>query len=59
MVDFTLRGVWLADVPLDVNDTSREGEWVLALDVSDDWLDEHEIVEEGKGYREWCIPAES
>lgn len=54
----TLTGVFIADQPLDVNEGCK-GEDVIAIDLPEDLdLDEFEIVEELKGYREWCVPAE-
>ncbi len=52
----TLRGVWLADSPVDVNE-GAVGDKVLAVNLSIP-LAEYEIVEEGKPYREWCVPAD-
>ena len=59
---YTLRGVWLSDSPLDPVDVGGVGEEEellrvrLAVDESD--LAGLEVVEEGKGHREWIIPAE-
>lgn len=52
-------GVWLSDQPLDVNE-GAEGSAVLAVTFSIPLarLAEFEWVEEGKGYREWLVPAE-
>jgi hypothetical protein len=59
MTETELRGVFLSDRPLDAN----EGAWgdtPLAvwfhLPLSE--LGDFELIEEGKPYREWCIPAE-
>jgi hypothetical protein len=52
-----LRGVFLSDILLDAND-GAEGDQLLEIslqatcDISD-----YEIIEEGKPYREWCVPA--
>ncbi len=55
---FTLTGVFLANRPVDCNEGATGGQ-VLAVDFGDDvCLDEFELVEEGKPYREWCVPAE-
>jgi hypothetical protein len=54
--DFTLTGVWVADRPLDAN----EGAWgdtVLEVDIDEADIADFEIVEEGRNFREWCIPA--
>lgn len=54
----TLVGVIVSDRPLDMN-TGTPGEDVFEVTISDDLdLDEYEVVEEGKPYREWCVPAE-
>ena len=52
-------GVWLSNVPLDEN----EGAWgdvllkvTLALPEKD--IAQYEWIEEGKGYREWLLPAD-
>ena len=58
MTDQTFRGVWLSDRPLDANEGAC-GETILqvsfppTIDLAD-----YEWVEEGKGYREWCVPAD-
>ena len=59
-VPAALSGVFLSDRPLDAN----EGVWpppdvVLAVefDTPLSSLGEWELLEPGKGYREWCIPA--
>jgi hypothetical protein len=57
--DFTLRGVFLSDRPLDGNEGAG-GDYLLEVTLPDDCCDlsYYELVEEGKPYREWCIPAE-
>jgi hypothetical protein len=52
-------GVWLSDVPLDVNE-GADGDTLLevTVDLGKDVLDGYEWVEEGKGYREWLVPAD-
>jgi len=52
-------GVWLSDVPLDINEGAR-GDTLLTVDLQlpEDVLDLYEWVEEGKPYREWLIPAD-
>jgi hypothetical protein len=54
----TLVGVIVSDRPLDMNE-GRPGEDAREVTITDDLdLDEWELVEEGKPYREWCVPAE-
>ena len=57
--NFTLRGVFLSDRPLDGNE-GASGNHLLEVTLPDDCCDlsYYELVEEGKPYREWCIPAE-
>jgi hypothetical protein len=57
-----LRGVWLADSPVDGNEGApgwpSEGDPVLAVDIPEELLGDLEVVEDGKGYREWLVPAD-
>jgi hypothetical protein len=50
------RGVWLSNVPLDVNE-GAEGEVVLTVRLRSDLVSDWEWVEESKGYREFLVPA--
>ena len=51
-------GVWLSDQPLDANEGAFGDVLLcLVLDLSETDLAQYEWVEEGKGYREWLIPA--
>ena len=51
-------GVWLSDQPLTANDGVL-GDVILEVetDLSPDVLAAYEWVEEGKGYREFLVPA--
>lgn len=49
-------GVWFSDVPLDENEGAK-GDELLCLEIAEESIAEYEWVEEGKGYREWLIPA--
>ena len=51
------RGVWLADRPLDANEGAPYTVIAVDLPLSMADLDQYEWKEEGKGYREWLIPA--
>jgi hypothetical protein len=54
-----LCGVFLADLPVDVNEGAK-GDTVLAVDLPDDLdLSGFEIIEETPHvrWREWCVPA--
>jgi len=51
-------GVWLSNVPLDVNEGAFGDTLLLVeLDVAEGELSQFEWIEEGKGFREWLIPA--
>jgi len=50
------RGVWVSDCPLDENEGAN-GDILLALIVPSGSLDRYEWIEEGKGYREFLVPA--
>lgn len=52
----TMRGVFLADVPVDDNEGSTGDELLEVLIDTD--ISDYELVEEGKPFREWCIPAQ-
>lgn len=50
-------GVWLSNVPLDINE-GAVGDVVLTVEIPEEVVAEHEWVEDGKGYREFLVPAE-
>jgi len=51
-------GVFVSDKPLDVNEGAKESTVLrITLPVAEHELAPYEWVEEGKPYREWCIPA--
>ncbi len=52
-----LTGVWLGDSPMTVNEGAKGEQVLLILFPADVDLSDHEIVEDGKPYREWCVPA--
>lgn len=52
------EGVWVSDRPLDINE-GAEGKYVITIDPPSDFdLRPYEWLEDGKGYREFLIPAE-
>jgi hypothetical protein len=58
MTDAELSGVWVSDRALDAN----EGAWGdtllrIELNCNEDDIQDYECIEEGKGYRDWLIPA--
>ncbi len=56
--DMMLRGVFLSDVPLDANEGARGDELLEVSLPAECDISGYEIIEEGKPYREWCLPAE-
>jgi hypothetical protein len=51
-------GVWLSNVPLDVNEGTKGNILIeVTLDLSKRALAKYEWIEEGKPYREWLMPA--
>jgi hypothetical protein len=53
----THRGVWLSDVPLDVND-GADGDVLLCIEIPEDVITPWEFVnEEPTRYREFLVPA--
>jgi hypothetical protein len=57
VTDPILKGVWLSDVPLDVNEGAA-GDQLLLIEVPDDGAAECEVLEEGRPSREFLILAE-
>ncbi|MFF2384057.1 hypothetical protein [Streptomyces sp. NPDC058108] len=56
--NLTLRGVFLANTPVGVNEGAK-GDEVLAVTIPADCdLGDFELAQEGSTYREWCVPAE-
>lgn len=52
-------GVWLANQPLSVNEGAKGFTLlVVELDLPDDEIACYELIEVGKPYREFCIPAD-
>jgi hypothetical protein len=53
-----LCGVWVSDVPLDANEGAK-GDTLLVVNLRMPLssLADYELIEAGKTYREWCIPA--
>jgi hypothetical protein len=57
LVGLTLRGVFLSNVPVDVNEGAKGDELLEVLLPDGTDLSEYELIEEGKPWREWCVPA--
>ena len=49
-------GVWISNVPLNENE-GAEGDVLLTVEVPRKLIEPYEWVEEGKGYREFLVPA--
>ena len=55
-----LIGVWLSDVPLDQNEGAKGTvllACLLAISLPLESLAQCELIEEGKPYREFCMPS--
>ena len=50
-------GIFFSNVVLDENE-GVSSETYFVLDIPDIELTNYEWLEEGKGYREWCVPAD-
>ena len=50
-------GVWFSDEILGPLDGVEEGMKLLVIEIPFKDIEEFEWMEKGKGYREWCIPA--
>jgi len=49
-------GVWLSDQPLDANEGAY-GEVLFAVEAPQKEIERFEWIEEGKGFREFLVPA--
>lgn len=54
----TLRGVFLANVPVGVNEGAKGGDVLEVRLPADLDVGDYELVQEGSTYREWCMPAD-
>ena len=55
---FHICGVFFSDKPLGCENGLLPGaSHVFVIEIPDEIIEPYEIIEEGKGYREWCIPA--
>ena len=52
-----LTGVWFSEVPLDINEGAK-GPTVLVVEIPEEDIVDFEVREQGKPYREWCLPGE-
>jgi hypothetical protein len=50
-------GIWLSNVPLDINEGAK-GDTLLQLELSEQTIADYEWIEDGKPYREWLVPAQ-
>jgi hypothetical protein len=55
MTDVVLRGVWLSDVPLGIEEGAH-GSQVLEVELPDALARAHEVVEDGRRFREFLVP---
>lgn len=51
-----LEGVWLSDVPLSEQE-GAEGASLLEIIIDETFIADNEVIEVGKPYREWIVPA--
>jgi hypothetical protein len=56
MTDRERTGVWVSDVPLDINEGAR-GDVLLSIEVPEEVIIPFEWIEEGKPYREFLVPS--
>jgi hypothetical protein len=58
MMSADVSGVWLSDAPLDRNEGTK-GDALLVVEFSglDEEISAFEVIEDGKPYREWIVPA--
>jgi hypothetical protein len=54
------QGVWLSNIPLDCSNGAK-GDFLLQIELPEQVVAEladYEWIEDGKGYREWLVPAQ-
>ena len=56
MLSITLTGVWFGNQMLDENEGAKSEAYFI-IDIPESLL-VNELIEEGREFREWCIPAE-
>ena len=56
MLSIEITGVFFSNMPLDENEGACSDAYFV-VDIPEDQIDYYELKEEGKRYREWCIPA--
>jgi hypothetical protein len=55
--NFVFRGVLVSDVSVACK--GEKGSQVLKITFPDEYdISDYELIEEGKHYREWCVPSE-
>jgi hypothetical protein len=50
-------GVWLSNVPLDIN-VGAAGDTLIQAELLEQAIADDEWIEDGKPYREWLVPAQ-
>jgi hypothetical protein len=56
--NLVVRGVLVSDVPFACMEGVK-GSQVLKITLPDEYdISDYELLEEGKHYREWCVPSE-
>jgi hypothetical protein len=58
LTDTELRGVFLSDRPLEDEGDTDPIVLAVTFNLLPSALEDFELVEAGKLYREWCVPAE-
>jgi hypothetical protein len=57
LVGAEVTGVWIADCELDCNAGVDNSSAAFELEIDESSVEAFEVIEEGKGYREWIVPA--
>jgi hypothetical protein len=55
--EVTLRGVFISDQPLSIQEGAKGDQILEIILPSNCDLSDYELIEEGKPYREWHVPA--
>ena len=58
MMEIEVEGVFVSNIPLDANEGAKGRALLrITLPLTESDLEYYELVEDGKPYREWVVPA--
>lgn len=52
-----IKGVWISAYPLTIQEGANSDAYLIIETIDEVAIEDFEVIEEGKPYREWCVPA--